>query len=126
MRKAMRDTKDLGYFPNLIIYAPNGKRDGTQILPLSEVATGDDFFNIKKSSRDDLLSTRRVPPQTMGIIPDNDGGFGEVEQAAQEFVWNELRPLQERMKVINSICTIISFANYEFDIGVIYSVVQTR
>ena len=89
----MRDTKDLGYFPNLIIYAPNGKRDGTQILPLSEVATRDDFFNIKKFSRDDLLSARRVPPQMMGIIPDNDGGFGEVEKAAQVFVWNELTPL---------------------------------
>jgi len=73
-----------------------------------------------------LLSARLVPPQMMGIIPDNDGEFGEVEKAAQEFVWNELAPLQERMKVINSICTIISFANYEFDIGVIYSVVRTR
>ena len=58
------------------MYAPNGKRDGTQILPLSEIATRDDFFNIKKFSRDDLLSARLVPLQTMGIIPDNDGGFG--------------------------------------------------
>ena len=73
-----------------------------------------------------MLSARLVPPQMMGIIPDNDGEFGEVEQAAQVFVWNELTPLQERMKDINSICTIISFANYEFDIGVIYSVVRTR
>lgn len=79
-----------------------------------------------KSSRDDLVSTRRVPPQTVGFIPDNDGGFGEVEKAAQEFVWNELTPLQDTMKDINSTCAIISFANYEFDIRVIYSVFQTR
>ena len=50
MRKAMRDTKDLGYFPNLIIYARNGKRDGTQILPLSEVATRDDFLTLRNSA----------------------------------------------------------------------------
>ena len=73
-----------------------------------------------------MLSARRVPLQTMGIIPDNDGGFGEVEKAAPVLVRNELAPLQDTMKDINSICTIISFANYEFDIGVIYSVVRTR
>jgi len=101
MRQAMRDTKGLGNFRNLFMYAPNGKADGIKILPLSEVATKDDFFNIKKASRDDLLSAHRVPPQMMGIIPDNAGGFGDVEKAAQVFVRNELTPLQERMKEIN-------------------------
>lgn len=43
---------------------------------LHEVATKDDFFNIKNASRDDLLSAHRVPPQMMGIIPNNTGGFG--------------------------------------------------
>lgn len=101
MRQAMRDSKGLGNFRNLFMYAPNGKKDGIQILPLSEVATKDDFFNIKKSSRDDLLSAHRVPPQMMGIIPDNAGGFGDVEKAASVFVRNELTPLQERMKEFN-------------------------
>ncbi len=101
MRKAMRDTKGLGNFRNLFMYAPNGKKDGIQILPLSEVATKYDFFNIKRSSRDDLLSAHRVPPQMMGIIPDNLGGFGDVSKAAEVFVRNELIPLQERIKQIN-------------------------
>lgn len=91
----------VGNFRNLFMYAPNGKPDGIKILPLSEVATKDDFFNIKNSSRDDLLSAHRVPPQMMGIIPNNTGGFGDVEKAAQVFVRNELLPLQERMKEIN-------------------------
>ncbi len=46
----MRDTKGMGNFRNLFMYAPNGKKDGIQIIPLSEVATKDDFFNIKKAS----------------------------------------------------------------------------
>jgi PBSX family phage portal protein len=115
MRKAMRDTKGLGNFRNLFMYAPNGKKDGIQILPLSEVATKDDFFNIKKSSRDDLLSAHRVPPQMMGIIPDNAGGFGDVEKAAQVFVRNELTPLQERMKGVSNDIKLIGFTNYTFD-----------
>ncbi|HDG0626273.1 TPA: phage portal protein [Serratia marcescens] len=101
MRQAMRDTKGLGNFRNLFMYAPNGKPDGIKILPLSEVATKDDFFNIKNATRDDLLSAHRVPPQMMGIIPNNTGGFGDVEKASQVFVRNELTPLQERMKEVN-------------------------
>lgn len=101
MRQAMRDTKGLGNFRNLFMYAPNGKPDGIKILPLSEVATKDDFFNIKKASRDDLLSAHRVPPQMMGIIPDNSGGFGDAVKASQVFVRNELTPLQERLKELN-------------------------
>lgn len=102
LRKAMKDTKGLGNFKNLFFYAPNGKPDGIKIVPLSEVATKDDFFNIKNASRDDLLSAHRVPPQMMGIIPNNTGGFGDVEKASQVFVRNELTPLQERMKEVNA------------------------
>ncbi|ALV92023.1 MULTISPECIES: phage portal protein [Pantoea] len=114
MRQAMRDTKGIGNFRNLFMYAPNGKPDGIKILPLSEVATRDDFFNIKKASRDDLLSAHRVPPQMMGIIPDNTGGFGDAVKAAQVFVRNELTPLQERMKELNDWLgqTVIRFQEY--------------
>jgi len=101
MRQVMRDTKGLGNFRNLFMYAPNGKPDGIKILSLSEVATKNDFFNINKASRNDLLSAHRVPPQIMGIIPDNSDGFGDAVKASQVFVRNELTPLQERLKEIN-------------------------
>lgn len=120
MRQAMRDTKGIGNFRNLFMYAPNGKPDGIKILPLSEVATKDDFFNIKKASRDDLLSAHRVPPQMMGIIPDNTGGFGDAVKASQVFVRNELTPLQERMKELNSWLgyEIVSFRPYSLEVGI--------
>ena len=66
-------------------------------MPLGEVATKDDFFNIKKASAEDLMSAHHVPPQMMGVIPNNTGGFGDVVNAAQVFVRNELTPLQERI-----------------------------
>lgn len=117
LREAMRSSKGLGNFKNLFFYAPNGKPDGIKIVPLSEVATKDDFFNIKKVSRDDLLSAHRVPPQMMGIIPDNSSGFGDAVKAAQVFVRNELTPLQERMKELNRWMNleVISFKNYSLE-----------
>ncbi|EMW6688348.1 phage portal protein [Enterobacter hormaechei] len=115
LRKAMRDSKGLGNFKNLFFYAPNGKADGIKILPLSEVATKDDFFNIKKVSAEDLMSAHRVPPQMMGMMPNNTGGFGDVVKAAEVFVRNELTPLQERIKEMNKWIggNVISFNSYE-------------
>ena len=42
-----------------------------------------------------------LPPQMMGIIPNNTGGFGDVEKASRVFVRNELMPLQKRLQELN-------------------------
>lgn len=115
LRDMMSKSKGDGNFRNIFYHAPNGKPDAIKIIPLSEVATKDDFFNIKNATRDDLLSAHRVPPQMMGIIPSNTGGFGDVEKAAKVFVRNELVPLQERMKELNQWVgqEVIRFTDYE-------------
>lgn len=96
------------------MYSPNGKKDGLQIIPLSEVAAKDEFLNIKNVSRDDMMAAHRVPPQMMGIMPNNVGGFGDVEKASLVFVRNELVPLQERFKEVNNKIghDVINFREY--------------
>ncbi len=71
-------------------------------------------MNIKNVSRDDMLAAHRVPPQLMGIIPTNTGGFGDVEKAAKVFVRNELIPLQKRMSELNDWVgeEVVIFADY--------------
>ncbi|KMV69983.1 hypothetical protein AI29_14500 [bacteria symbiont BFo2 of Frankliniella occidentalis] len=61
----------------------------------------DEFLNIKNVSRDDMLGAHRVPPQMMGIMPNNAGGFGDVEKASRVFVRNELLPLQTGFEELN-------------------------
>ena len=118
IRKALRESKGPGNFRNLFMYSPNGKKDGIQIIPLSEVAAKDEFLNIKNVSRDDMLAAHRVPPQMMGIIPNNVGGFGDVEKAARVFVRNELQPLQRRMLEVNDWLgeEVIRFEPYTLDV----------
>ena len=101
LRKALRDAKGPGNFRNLFMYAPNGKKDGVQVIPISEVAAKDDFAAIKNTSRDDILAAHRVPPQLLGMIPTNAGGFGDVEKATRIFVANEVQPIQARMIGLN-------------------------
>lgn len=117
LRNAMKSAKGPGNFRNLFMYSPNGKKDGLQIIPLSEVAAKDEFLNIKNVSRDDMMAAHRVPPQMMGIMPNNVGGFGDVEKAANVFVKNELLPLQKKFLALNPWAgdEIIRFRQYELN-----------
>lgn len=118
IRQAMKSAKGPGNFRNLFMYSPNGKKDGIQIIPLSEVAAKDEFLNIKNVSRDDMMAAHRVPPQMMGIIPNNTGGFGDVEKASRVFVRNELMPLQKRLQELNKWLgeEVIRFDPYTLDL----------
>jgi len=117
LRQAMRSSKGLGNFKNLFFYAPNGKADGIKILPLSEVATKDDFFNIKKVSAADLLDAHRIPFQLMGGKPENIASVGDVEKVAKVFVRNELMPLQDRIREVNGWLgeEVIRFKKYSLE-----------
>lgn len=101
LRTAMKNAKGPGNFRNLFLYAPGGKKDGVQVIPVSEVAAKDEFFNIKNVTRDDILAAHRIPPQLMGIVPSNAGGFGSIKDAADVYYANEIEPLQERMRQVN-------------------------
>ncbi|MCB2050013.1 MAG: phage portal protein [Novosphingobium sp.] len=101
VRDQLKAAKGVGNFKNLFIHAPAGKKDGVQIMPIAEVAAKDEFLGIKNCSRDDLLAAHRVPPQLLGIIPQNNGGFGDVRSAADVFYELEIAPLIETMLQIN-------------------------
>lgn len=114
IRKALKESKGPGNFRNLFMYAPNGKKDGIQIIPISEVTAKDEFFNMKNVTRDDVLAAHRVPPQLLGIIPSNAGGFGSVEQAAGVFFRHEIKPLMTPFTAINDWCgeEVVRFEDY--------------
>lgn len=115
MRKALKDAKGPGNFRNLFVYAPNGKSDGLKLIPVAEVAAKDDFLNIKNVTRDDQLAAHRVPPQLMGIVPSNTGGFGDANKAAEVFEANEIAPLMAMLQQLNELLgvEVIRFQPYK-------------
>lgn len=64
-----------------------------------------------------MMAAHRVPPQMMGIMPSNVGGFGDVEKVSKAFVRNELIPLQKRLVEINTWLNekIITFNDYSLN-----------
>lgn len=101
IKTKMREGKGLGNFRNLFIHSPGGTEKGVQIIPINEVATKDEFVGIKNTSRDDVLAAHRVPPQLLGIVPANAGGFGDVEKASAVFERNEIKPLMRWFTSLN-------------------------
>lgn len=61
------------------------------------------------------LASLRIPPQLMGIVPQNAGGFGSIREAAQIYVANELEPIQTRMTQLNDWVgeEVMRFKSYE-------------
>jgi PBSX family phage portal protein len=112
---ALESAKGAGNFKNMLLYTPNGKKDSVNLIPIAEVAAKDEFYNIKIASRDDQLAGHRVPPQLIGVVPQNAGGFGDIEKAAKVFYYNEIVYYQNLLKQINDTLGIevIRFKEYE-------------
>jgi PBSX family phage portal protein len=101
IKAQMRGASGRGNFKNLYVHVPNGKPDGIKIIPLAEVAAKDEFQGIKNISRDDMLAAHRVPPQLIGVIPVNAGGFSDPRGAMDVFFPTEIEPLMEAMMRVN-------------------------
>ncbi|MFK3649273.1 phage portal protein [Lysobacter enzymogenes] len=114
LRTALRSARGPGNFRNLFLHSPNGKKDGLQLIPVSEVAAKDEFGGIKNITRADMLGAMRVPPQLLGIVPENAGGFGSIRDATVVWAANELEPLQTRMSRLNDLVgdDVIRFRPY--------------
>ncbi|HIE4562756.1 TPA: phage portal protein [Stenotrophomonas maltophilia] len=117
LREALRNSRGPGNFRNLFVHSPNGKKDGLQLIPISEVAAKDEFTGIKRVTRDDILAPLRIPPQLLGIVPQNAGGFGSIRDAATVWASMELAPLQSRMAMVNEWIgeQVITFAPFEIE-----------
>lgn len=115
IKEAMKKAKGIGNFKNLFLHVPGGKEKGVQILPISEVAAKDEFQGVKNITRDDVLAVWRIPPQLMGVVPANAGGFGDIEKAEAVFFRNEIAPLQRRFQALNNWLgeEVVRFTPYE-------------
>lgn len=101
MRESLKKSKGPGNFRNLFVHSTGGKENGLKMLPIAEVGAKDEFLGIKNTTRDDVLAAHRVPPQLLGIVPANAGGFGDVTKATDAFFELEIEPLQSVFLELN-------------------------
>ncbi|WP_049849345.1 phage portal protein [Trabulsiella odontotermitis] len=101
VKKMLQESRGGGAFKNILIQTTSGGKDSVQILPFQQITAKDEFVNVKSMSRHDMLGVHRVPPQLMGVMPEGNGSFGDVEKAARVYAINELTPTMEALKYVN-------------------------
>ena len=105
----------LGNFRNMFINGRGADKEKPELIPVGQIDAKDEFINIKNVTRDDIMAAHRVPPQLMGVMPSNTGGFGDVKKAAEVFFANEIMPLHAKLLSINDIIgqTVFTTQPYE-------------
>ena len=117
IRENLQKTKGDGNFRNLVLNIPEGNDKSVQLIPISEVAAKDEFFNIKRITDEDINTAHRVPPVLMGITPKNAGGFGDPGKHAAVFYQNEILPLQRLLESFNRELGISAFQFNKYEIS---------
>lgn len=114
LEEQMLQSKGVGNFKNLFMHLPGGDPESVKIMPVGDIATKDDYFNIKVSTRNDVLAQHRVPLVLLSIMPETTGGLGKPQDAAIVFAKNEIEPLHYVFEKINEFAreTVIDFEDY--------------
>ena len=103
LRQAMIDSKGPGAFRNLFFYSPKGKKDGMQVIPVESATAQDKFTDIKNVSMGDLMAQHRIPPNMMAVQSSNAGGFGNITEARQAMIQNEIVPIARLMQATHPV-----------------------
>lgn len=116
IRENLQKTKGDGNFRNLVLNIPEGNDKSVQLIPISEVAAKDEFFNVKRITDEDINTSHRMPPTMMGITPKNAGGFGDPAKYAAVFYQNEILPLQVLLDDFNDQLGVPAFQFKKYEI----------
>ena len=103
LKKALKESKGPGAFRNLFFYAPKGKKDGMQVIPVESAQAQDKFLDIKNVSRDDIIAMHRIPPNMIAVQSTNAGGFGNITEAREALILNEIVPVAKLLAATHPI-----------------------
>lgn len=103
LKEKIAGSKGVGNFRSMFLNLPGGRKDSVQIIPVGDIATKDEFDKIKNISRNDIISMHRVPPALAGVMPENVGGFGDVEKIQKVYYENEVVPMQQPYLALNNL-----------------------
>ena len=96
-------SKGVGNFRSMFVNIPNGGEKAIQIIPVGDVATKDEFERVKNITRADVIAAWRMNPALAGIMPENAGGFGDIEKIDRVYTNNEIRPICQLFLQVNAV-----------------------
>ncbi len=95
LKEQITASKGAGNFRSMYINIPEGGENSVQIIPVGDISTKDEFEKVKNATRNDILAAWRVNGALAGILPENAGGFGDIEKIDRINHENEVIPMQD-------------------------------
>ena len=103
LKNQIRNSKGVGNFRSMFLNIPGGKPDSVKIIPVGDIATKDEFERVKNLTRNDILAMWRINGALAGILPENTGGFGDLDKISRNNYENEVVPVQQKFLQLNRV-----------------------
>jgi PBSX family phage portal protein len=94
-------SKGVGNFRSMFVNIPGGAKEAIQIIPVGDFQAKDELEKVKNITRNDVIAAWRMNPALAGIIPENSGGFGDIEKIDRVYTNNEIRPICQLFDQMN-------------------------
>lgn len=78
-------------------------REPVKVIPVGDIGTKDEFEAIKNITEREMLAMHRMQPGLSGIIPQNTGGFGDLEKTMRVYHELEVISMQQTFLELNEI-----------------------
>jgi PBSX family phage portal protein len=102
IKRQVTASKGPGNFRSM--YLNVGKTDAKEpvkVIPIGDIGTKDEFERVKNITRGEILSMHRMQAGLSGVMPENTGGFGDIEKTMKVWCELELEPLQQAFLQLN-------------------------
>ena len=102
LQAQISSSKGVGNFRSMFVNIPGGHENAIKIIPVGDFQAKDELEKVKNITRNDIIAAWRMNPALAGIIPENSGGFGDIEKIDKVYTSNEILPICQLFDQVNS------------------------
>ncbi|WP_409312706.1 phage portal protein [Pseudomonas putida] len=103
LRSQISASKGVGNFRSMFVNIPGGHENAIKIIPVGDFQAKDELEKVKNITRNDIIAAWRMNPALAGIIPENSGGFGDIEKIDRVYTSNEILPICQLFDQVNEV-----------------------
>lgn len=103
LRAQISASKGVGNFRSMFVNIPGGHENAIKIIPVGDFQARDELEKVKNITRNDIIAAWRMNPALAGIIPENSGGFGDIEKIDRVYTSNEIVPICQLFNHVNGV-----------------------
>ena len=102
IEKAVKDSKGPGNGRSMYInVGRTASKEPVQIIPVGNIGTKDDYEKIKGMTEREMLAMHRMQPGLSGVIPEVNGGFGDIVKLRDVYHDLEIEAMRDPFLELN-------------------------